>query len=100
MSNLPAGDPRHGQNGYTNLGCRCSICRAAQTAYGLAIRKVRARRIVADPSLRPHGVESTYLNWSCRCDECKREHARRETERRKARGQKTWGYPADWNGAA
>jgi hypothetical protein len=27
---LPEGDPRHGLNGYTNLGCRCDICREAQ----------------------------------------------------------------------
>ena len=27
------GDPRHGtNNGYTNYGCRCAACRAANTA--------------------------------------------------------------------
>jgi hypothetical protein len=27
---LPPDDPRHGLNGYSNLGCRCPICREAQ----------------------------------------------------------------------
>jgi len=30
--NLPEGDPRHGTNGYANLGCRCTICTDANTA--------------------------------------------------------------------
>jgi hypothetical protein len=100
MSNLPADDPRHGYNGYSNLGCRCSICRAANTDYNKSIRRVRARRIIADPSLRPHGVLSTYFNWACRCDECKAAHRDRETERRQARGGKVWGFLAGQDGAA
>lgn len=27
------GDPRHGQNGYSNLKCRCEICKAWQSEY-------------------------------------------------------------------
>jgi hypothetical protein len=30
---LQPGDPRHGYNGYTNLGCRCEICRLAGNEY-------------------------------------------------------------------
>lgn len=30
----------------------------------------RVARLIADPSLAPHGVPSTYTNWGCRCDEC------------------------------
>lgn len=76
---LSPGDKRHGTNGYTNYGCRCSVCR---TAWAEAQRELRLRR---DPSTRPHGIESTYLNCRCRCDECKAEHARREGERRRRR---------------
>lgn len=80
------GDPRHGMNGYSNLGCRCDICREANTAYNLSMREVRARRIAADPSIRPHGVETTYLNYRCRCAECRAEHNRRQKMRAAARG--------------
>lgn len=39
-------DPRHGTpNGYNNLGCRCSACRAAFAAYHTARRR-------ADPRLQ------------------------------------------------
>ena len=31
--NLAADDPRHGTNGYYNLGCRCDTCRTAATDY-------------------------------------------------------------------
>jgi len=30
---LAADDPRHGTNGYFNLGCRCDICRSAASRY-------------------------------------------------------------------
>jgi hypothetical protein len=30
VTTLPDGDPRHGRNGYTNLGCRCPVCTEAQ----------------------------------------------------------------------
>ena len=68
------GDPRHGLSGYSNLGCRCGICRAANTAYNLQMRKVRQRRIESDATIRPHGVESTYSNYRCRCAPCKEAH--------------------------
>ena len=31
--NLPPDDRRHGSNGYGNLGCRCEVCTAANTAH-------------------------------------------------------------------
>lgn len=79
------GDPRHGRNGYSNLNCRCDICRAANVAYQRELREVRRRRIVADPSLRPHGVETTYFNWACRCTECCEVHRFRQSERDRRR---------------
>ncbi len=74
------GDPRHGQNGYSNLGCRCDVCRQAHADYAIGIRETRARRIGRDPSLAPHGKSSTYTNWGCRCDDCRRANT---DERRK-----------------
>jgi hypothetical protein len=32
-------DPRHGHNGYKNLGCRCDVCRLAANAWGVDYRK-------------------------------------------------------------
>lgn len=43
LSQVPRRDPAkaHGVNGYNNLGCRCSVCRAAWAA---AVRKYRSSR--------------------------------------------------------
>lgn len=75
-------DPRHGMNGYTNLGCRCDICREANTTYTLHMREVRRRRLERDPSIRPHGVEATYFNYMCRCAKCRAAHAEAARRRR------------------
>lgn len=77
------GDPRHGTNGYTNLGCRCEVCRAANTANNLRTREDRKRRLEQDPSIRPHGVETTYLNYGCRCVPCT--DAKRAADARRAK---------------
>lgn len=34
----------------------------------------RVERLVADPSLKPHGRASTYKNWGCRCEACTAAH--------------------------
>lgn len=63
-------DQRHGtMNGYVNLGCRCSDCRAANVARLLRVRLERAERLAADDPR--HGLASTYYNHSCRCDPCR-----------------------------
>lgn len=72
---LPARDHRHGTtNGYSNLGCGCTRCRAAWAEY---TRKIRAAR---EGSLAPdddrHGLPSTYQNWRCRCVLCTEAQAR------------------------
>ncbi len=68
---LPYGDPKHGTlNGYGNLGCRCPDCRAASAQAQRQARKVRAARLVADPSLATHGKANTYVNWACHCRPC------------------------------
>lgn len=66
-------DPRHGLNGYSNLGCRCEICRAANTAWQLSARARRAASL-ADDDPR-HGKSNTYLNHGCRCGKCRSAHA-------------------------
>lgn len=100
---LPRNDPRHGTpNGYSNHGCRCHACGAANTAY------VRARRIggyATDPCPScggpkrviaalcqacwnaerepPHGTEGQY-NKGCGCDECRQAAAAARRARRAA----------------
>ena len=41
---LPVDDPRHGTNGYFNLGCRCGICRMADEFKAYAARKGESMR--------------------------------------------------------
>ena len=41
-------------------------------------RRANARaRALADPSIVPHGTESGYCFWGCRCGICKRAHSKR-----------------------
>ena len=100
-------EPRHGTiNEYSNHGCRCDLCRAANAAY---YREYAARKSVSDPcpdcggykrtvskrcqachfrAVAPsHGMERMYRN-GCRCDLCRaasakgrRERSRRSKER-------------------
>lgn len=66
--NTPA-DPRHGtQNGYTNLRCRCSKCRASNAAYCNELKLRRSSRTVPD---RLHGTVNAYTNYLCRCPDCR-----------------------------
>lgn len=92
------GDPRHGLNGYTNLGCRCDICRAANVAYNLRRRKERQEAMARGllPNVA-HGTESTYFNYKCRCEECRRAHA---TACRRRRAARTGGAAATYRGGA
>lgn len=84
MPNLPEGDPRHGSNGYTNLGCKCDICRAANVQNTKRGRERRRKTI--DPNDPRHGDENFYFNYRCSCDLCKAAHAAAARERRAARG--------------
>jgi hypothetical protein len=34
------------------------------------MREGRGERLAADPTLAPHGVRNTYVNWMCRCEPC------------------------------
>ncbi len=56
-------------NAYTNYGCRCEECRAANT------RRVNRRRRHRSPESGAfeHGAGG-YRNWNCRCDVCSEAH--------------------------
>ena len=80
LSTLPVG-----YGAYSNDGCRCEGCRAAN------VERTRETRewYRAHPELvpAPHGTLNRYANYSCRCDECRRanadyarDHSRRKRE--------------------
>jgi hypothetical protein len=60
-------DHAHGNNGYSNYGCRCGTCREARRVYQ---QDYRARLATTDPVAIPHGTTNAYDNFGCRCDEC------------------------------
>lgn len=66
------GDPRHGKNGYSNLGCRCEICRAANAESQAAARVRRAAQPLPDGA--EHGSDNAYTNYACRCRPCTTAH--------------------------
>jgi hypothetical protein len=73
------GDPRHGTtNGYNNLKCRCTACRAAW-ARRVAQRRRDLRIGTLGPNDKRHGTENGYVNYGCRCRRCTDIH----TERRR-----------------
>lgn len=43
---------RHGTTLAVQIGCRCDVCAAAI----------------------PHGTQTGYVNWACRCDDCRWAH--------------------------
>lgn len=75
MPDLPPGDPRHGTNGYTNLGCRCPKCKAANATWQWNARERRRLNLANLPD-SAHGDPSTYTNHMCRCQRCKTAHAK------------------------
>lgn len=52
---------------YTNYGCRCAACRAANAATNAAQRAERRKYPV--PASVAHN-RNTYVNYGCRCDVC------------------------------
>lgn len=89
----------HGSDQCWRAGCRRQTCIKAHKGVLARRRAERRRRIMADPSLAPHGVDSTYLTWGCTCDPCVTEHKRvmkayhAERKEREAR----WAAIADEN---
>ena len=65
---------RHGLTAYKHSFCRCDICRVANRNACRQASLERRRRLAEDPSIAPHGVRSTYVNWGCRCEPCSTAH--------------------------
>lgn len=91
----PGTKPPHGTSGrYSNHGCRCAKCRAANSEYHrsythrVGMHKPRdlynAERKVAALLRDNHGTELRYTKHGCRCVEC-REASRVARARRRAR---------------
>lgn len=79
-------DHRHGTtNGYQNLGCRCELCKHANS---VQMRKQRARRFASPTPAHVHGSVNGYGNWGCRCERCTdawRIDAQKQSYRRRCR---------------
>ena len=66
----------HGTRSSYVSGCRCTACTAANTEYHLnGMRPRYAAKLAADPDSQPHGSDSTYTNYGCRCEQCRAAHA-------------------------
>lgn len=73
-----------GSGGGYVRGCRCEDCTEANRLRCKRRAEERRQLLLADPSLAPHGKDSTYTNWGCRCDECFLAHRERmQSERHK-----------------
>lgn len=73
---------------YNNHGCRCQLCRVANTEWGRGARQRRRARMERGEVQPPHGVETTYFNYMCRCELCRRAHNVRQLERIRRRKQR------------
>lgn len=72
---------KHGLSGYQYFGCRCDLCRQAQTEHA---REEKAR-VRADPTVEiPHGTLRGYSVYACKCDACLGAH-RVDYDRRSGR---------------
>ena len=60
----------HGTRGRYQKGCRCDPCIEAQARQTAEQRQKRLERAEKDPALIPHGTNTGYVNWRCRCREC------------------------------
>ena len=79
--------PEHGlATTYSNHGCRCPDCRAANTVY-CADQRQRRRdsRVMIDGRLTATQASkhnaATYTNWCCRCEVCTAAWAKIQRER-------------------
>jgi len=65
----------HGTRACYLQGCRQPPCATANTSYLHNLRQRRKQDLAADPTLKPHGSPSTYVNWGCRCPQCGNAHS-------------------------
>ncbi len=78
--------PTHGIPSTYRSGCRCGLCRTANTVHTRE-KTARRREQAVIPDFVQHGKATTYGNWHCRCDPCKGAHRialQRQAARRKS----------------
>lgn len=63
----------HGEWGRYAAGCRCHLCREANTARAAQHRRKRFSQ-EKDPADPRHGTSAFYSNHGCRCADCKEAH--------------------------
>lgn len=63
----------HGEIARYYQGCRCALCREANTDIAARYRKERVAR-EKDPNDPRHGKATFYTNHGCRCDKCRAAH--------------------------
>jgi hypothetical protein len=73
--------PHESYSRYSNDGCRCTACRAANAAYQRTWRAQRKAAADVGTLPVPHG-EGGYTNYGCRCEECRAAARAREDRRR------------------
>lgn len=56
-------------------GCRCLLCKAGWARAQAERVESRRRRLAEDFYVVTHGLNSTYVNWGCRCSPCSEAHA-------------------------
>lgn len=56
---------------YSNGGCRCDLCSAANSLRMRQQRERRSGRVIPDGL---HGKSTTYTNYKCRCEPCRDAH--------------------------
>lgn len=60
---------KHDRSTYVDHGCRCDICRGANTEYQRRLTVSLRRRGLPSDDPR-HGTTGGYVNWWCRCAAC------------------------------
>lgn len=60
---------KHGRSTYVNYGCRCALCKRANTDY---VNKRRRERYDEPTPAHVHGTVNGYTNYGCRCKACLR----------------------------
>lgn len=77
-----AGLLKHGRAAYENHGCRCSVCREANSRHHADVRLVKGEAFRSDPSDSRHGTVNGYTNYGCRCGKCRAANAQDKRLRR------------------
>lgn len=86
---------KHGRATDYNEGCRCAVC---TEAHRVRMAEVRQSRLERREDI-PHGTESGYVNWGCRCGACRPVGLAKLRERTTVPAEGMVRLGALWNGA-